>query len=86
MINCEKAARLISEQLEHSLGRRRSLALRFHVLICIACRRYEAQLRWLHERLREEPRAESLARLDAAVRARIVSRLHSARADGEAQT
>lgn len=85
MINCEKAARLISERLEHPLGLRRGWALRFHVLMCSACRRYAAQLHWLHERLRSETRAESAARLDAAARERIVARLRAARIEGGTQ-
>ncbi len=82
MINCEEAALLISKRLQHRLGLRRGWALRFHVLMCGACRRYAAQLRWLHERLHNEARGELPAGLDAAVRERIVERLRVARAGG----
>jgi hypothetical protein len=81
MIDCEAAAKLISERLQHRLGLRRELALRFHVLICTACRRYAVQLRWLHQRLHGETRVESPAPLDAAVRKCIVERVQAAQRD-----
>ncbi|MGH8226050.1 MAG: hypothetical protein ACRER1_07875 [Gammaproteobacteria bacterium] len=84
MFNCERAALVISERLQHRLGLRRDLALRFHVLICIACRRYENQIRWLHEQLRGQARVERSARLDASARERIVARLQAAQLDGGA--
>jgi len=78
MMSCREAARLQSERLAYPLGRRRDWALRLHVLMCAGCRRYQAQLRWLHSRLRGDLRAEPSAALDAAARERIVSRLISA--------
>ena len=81
MIDCETAAKLISERLQHRLGLRRELALRFHVLICTACRHYGVQLRWLHERLHGETRIEPPAPLDATVRERIVERVQTAQRD-----
>ncbi|MGH8272637.1 MAG: zf-HC2 domain-containing protein [Gammaproteobacteria bacterium] len=81
MMNCRDTARLLSERLEHPLGRRREWALRFHLLICTACRRYDSQIRWLHKLLRSEARAESAASLGEAARERIVARLHASEAN-----
>lgn len=75
MINCEQAAERLSERLQRRLGLRRERAIRFHILICAACRHYATQFRWLHEWLRGEPRAEATARLDTAARGRIVARV-----------
>lgn len=83
MMSCRNAARLLSERLERPLGRRRVWALRLHVLICTACRRYGVQIHWLHERLRGEARAESAAPLDRAARERVVERVLRAQRDGE---
>lgn len=82
MMSCRDATRLLSERLEHPLGWRRAWAVRMHVLICAACRRYDKQIRWLHVRLRGEARAEPSAALDPAARERIIARLHNAQSEG----
>lgn len=82
MMRCREATRLLSERLTHPLGWRREWALRLHVLICTACRRYNAQIRWLHAHLRGETRAEPTVILDAAARERIVARLSAALPEG----
>lgn len=86
MMNCREAARLVSERLEHPLGRRREWALRFHLVICMACRHYDSQIRWLRARLRGEARAEPVTPLGESARQRIVTRLHAAQSAGGAPT
>lgn len=85
MMTCREAARLMSERLDHPLGRRRDWALRLHVLMCAACRHYNRQIRWLHERLRGEVGVEPEARLDTTARQRILTALHTASTDGESR-
>ena len=44
MIDCEKSARLLSEQRDHRLPWRTRVVLRLHLLLCSLCRVYGAQL------------------------------------------
>lgn len=78
MMGCNKAAQLASEQLHVELDWRRKWALRFHIMMCSACRRYARQLRWLHQHLHDEPRAEAAVRLNPDARQRIVDCLRQA--------
>jgi hypothetical protein len=55
MLNCREATRLISQSLDAKLPWHRRLALRFHLLYCIWCRRYAAQLQFLRMAARGLP-------------------------------
>lgn len=48
MPSCEASTRLMSEARERPLSRGERLALRWHLMMCGACRRFERQLDWLH--------------------------------------
>jgi len=52
-MNCTHATKLLSAAEERQLTRRERLGLRFHVLICTACRRFQSQLRLLRHLLTE---------------------------------
>lgn len=47
MSSCAESTRLMSEAQERKLNRGERLALRWHLLLCGACRRFEQQLDWL---------------------------------------
>lgn len=51
MMTCKEASRLISEGMEHPLGRMERWGLRFHLWICDNCRRFERQVRFLRKLL-----------------------------------
>jgi hypothetical protein len=48
-LNCEESARLLSTRQDFSLRRTEQLALRLHLVICRACRRYNKQLQFIRE-------------------------------------
>jgi predicted anti-sigma-YlaC factor YlaD len=48
MKDCKAATKLMSKQLDTPLTSREHLALRFHLLLCGACRRCEKQFQLLH--------------------------------------
>jgi hypothetical protein len=48
-LNCEESARLLSTRQDSSLGRTEQLALRLHLMICRACRRYNKQLQFIRK-------------------------------------
>jgi hypothetical protein len=43
LLTCREATRLISQQLDGPLPIDRRMLLRFHLIWCIACRRFEQQ-------------------------------------------
>jgi hypothetical protein len=49
---CEGMSRLSSESLDRDLSAMERLALRSHVLYCVACRRYLSQIKLIRETLR----------------------------------
>lgn len=61
MMNCEDAARLISESKDIDLPWHRKLGLRFHLALCKICRIYNAQMDMLS---RISARAGELAGAD----------------------
>ncbi len=50
-MDCKKATRLLSDAEERELTARERFGLRFHVLICTACRRFQSQLQLLRHLL-----------------------------------
>jgi hypothetical protein len=50
---CEGMSRLASESLDRDLGLMERVALRSHLLYCIACRRYRRQLEVMRHALRK---------------------------------
>lgn len=49
---CEKISRLASDQLERKLSVSELIAMRFHFLMCSACRAYRNNLKLLHQTLK----------------------------------
>jgi len=83
MLNCRQVTRLVSRSLDATLPWHQRLAVRFHLLYCVWCRRYAAQLRFLRtaarrlssgreevtpHKLSPEAKAQIQARLTEAVR------------------
>ncbi len=55
MLNCRQATRLVSQAMDVKLPWHRRLAMRAHLLYCVWCRRYSAQLQVLRKATRELP-------------------------------
>jgi hypothetical protein len=53
MLNCREATRLISQSMDAKLPWHRRLAMKVHLLYCVWCRRYAAQLHFLRAATRE---------------------------------
>jgi len=83
-MNCIHATELLSAAEERELTRRERLGLRFHVLICTACRKFRNQLRLLRHLLSEtSPKMlaavyASDARLSESLRLKIKALLRQA--------
>ena len=79
--NCADMSRLASRSLEQPLSRRMRLRMRLHYLICVWCKRYFKQLKFLHKAAPNfEDQAGTLPGrgLSAEARQRIVQRLQLA--------
>lgn len=57
MFNCRRIARLVSESMDHSLPLNQRMGVRFHLMMCRHCGRYEQQLHRLRRLARR--RADS---------------------------
>jgi hypothetical protein len=55
MLNCRQATHLISQSLDAKLPWHRRLQMKVHLLYCVWCRRYAAQLKFLRRATRELP-------------------------------
>ena len=72
--SCREVVRLTSEALDRKLTLREKLQVRLHFLICFLCRRYEQQIRLLHQGLGQHPESFSecsQATLSAEEKARL---------------
>jgi len=77
--SCDGISALSSESLDRDLTRVERLAVRFHALYCVACRRYRAHIRALRAMLRSTDEAwndTSDWKLSPQARARIVESLN----------
>ena len=77
MLSCKDVTRLISESMDHSLPFGKRAGVRFHLLICRFCARYERQLLLIRETVRRIASMEDAygshigERLSAEARERI---------------
>lgn len=54
-LSCKDATRLISEGMDRDLSFAEKLALRLHVAICEACKRFTHQVNFVRQALRSYP-------------------------------
>jgi hypothetical protein len=84
MLNCRHVTRLISQSMDTSLPWHRRLAVKLHLLYCVWCRRYEAQLRLLQKATSQLP-AEQVAlpsqKLSSEAKEQMRARLQQALRD-----
>jgi len=77
-LNCAEMSRLASQSLERRLPLSARVKVRLHFLICVWCKRYFKQLKFLHDSAPHfHEHAETLPNrgLSAEARQRIVQRL-----------
>lgn len=76
MLRCKEASRLISDKEERPLRWHERWGLRLHLLMCVSCSRFEAQIRLLRRALPELGRHAQLdsdkSSMPPQVRARIL--------------
>ena len=53
MLNCRQVTRLVSQSMDAKLRWYQSLGMRIHLLYCVWCRRYAAQLQILRKASKE---------------------------------
>lgn len=81
MLNCRQATRLLSQSMDARLPWHRRFAVRFHLLYCVWCRRYAAQLRFLRRAakgLAAEATDAPAPKLSGEAKERIRQRLEAA--------
>ena len=61
MLSCKDVTQLISESMDRSLPLGKRIGVRFHLLICKYCARYERQLALIRETVRRLVGAEETA-------------------------
>ncbi|MBE0604998.1 MAG: zf-HC2 domain-containing protein [Deltaproteobacteria bacterium] len=73
MLSCKDVTRLLSESMDRSLPLGKRVGVRFHLLICRFCARYERQLLLIRETVRRLAAAEEIPgeTLSAEARERI---------------
>jgi hypothetical protein len=53
IISCKDASRLVSQQQDAGLSAWQRLVLRLHLAVCVACSRFERQVRFLRTAMRK---------------------------------
>lgn len=51
-LSCRESARLLSVRLDRKLTFREQIALRMHLTICLACRRFDRHMRILKDAMK----------------------------------
>ena len=49
MLNCKEMTQLAYDSLDRKLNLKERIAMRLHLIICVLCRRFVYQLRFLHQ-------------------------------------
>jgi hypothetical protein len=82
MLSCKETAELVSRRLDAGLPLGTRLKVRIHLLLCVYCRHYEAQLKFLRELLRRretlEAARDGAPGLSPEARARIAATVRQA--------
>jgi hypothetical protein len=84
MLNCRQATRIISQSMDCKVPWHRRLAMRVHLLYCVWCRRYAAQLQILRKAakgLNQDTLVSSPAKLSDEAKDRMRTRLQEAAKD-----
>ena len=77
MLSCREVSRMISDGSADEAGFLRRLSIRFHLLMCVHCRRFRSQIEALGRAAREHAREAAGAALPDGMERRIVDRLAS---------
>jgi len=83
MLNCRQVARLVSRSMDDKLSWPNRLWIRLHLLYCVWCRRYSAQVQFLRRAARNlsmEPLDDS-AKLSDEAKGEMRARLQQALKD-----
>jgi predicted anti-sigma-YlaC factor YlaD len=59
MLNCKKAAALMSQGMDRELGLSQRMSLRFHLMMCGGCRNFNRQIAFLRQGCRKFPQQGS---------------------------
>ena len=81
MLNCRQVTRLLSQSMDAKLRWYQWLGMRIHLLYCVWCRRYAAQVQFLRKASKElgpEAHAAPTHKLSNAAKDRIRTRLQEA--------
>ncbi len=61
MFSCKKITGMISESMDRKLPLSRRMGIRFHLMMCSLCRRYEQQLLFIRSVLRRDKETEDIS-------------------------
>ena len=78
MFNCRSIARLVSESMDHTLPVNQRMGVRFHLMMCRHCGRYEQHLHRLRRLARSQAPADDpppAAGLDEKAKNRLRRRI-----------
>lgn len=81
MLNCKQVTRLVSQSMDAKLPWYQRLGIRVHLLYCVWCRRYAAQVKFLRraaQGLATEPFAAGGPKLADEAKAQMSHRLQEA--------
>ena len=81
MLNCRQVTRLVSQSMDAKLHWYQWLGMRIHLLYCVWCRRYAAQIHFLHKACKQVntmPEATASHTLSPEARHKMLARLQEA--------
>ncbi len=61
MFSCKKITGMISESMDRKLPLSRRMGIRFHLMMCSLCRRYEQQLLFIRSVLRWDKETDDIS-------------------------
>ena len=81
MLNCRHVTRLVSQSMDVKLPWHQRIAVRIHLLYCVWCRRYAAQIRFLRQAAKEIAAGvatSATAKLSVEAKEQMRQRVHEA--------
>lgn len=61
IFSCKKITAMVSESMDRKLPLSRRMGIRFHLMMCSLCRRYQQQLLFIRSVLRRDKEADDIS-------------------------
>ena len=75
LFNCKEVSLLVSQSMDHKIGLSKKIGVRFHLLMCKHCARFENQLTLIRSLLKKSSTTSTTPKMDEEVKKQMTRSL-----------